>query len=82
MAVASSVPWALRRYSTAMPLGIQRIEGGRLASTISPPASSARLHMAIAWTVPMWLRTARRSRSVALQQPGSSCAMRGRIEPK
>src|SRR3546814_19314999 len=40
-----------------MPLGIQRIDGGRLASIDRPPVSSARLHSAIACTVPMRLAT-------------------------
>jgi len=65
-----------------MRLGIQRIEGGRLASTMSPPASSARLHRAIACTVPMWLLTRRRCAMRASQRPGSRTVMRGAMLAK
>src|SRR5690606_8540963 len=62
--------------------GIQRIEGGRLASVIRPATSSARLHMAIACTVPMWLLTLRRWRIVPSQRPGCSMVMRGAMLAK
>src|SRR3546814_15334487 len=65
-----------------MPLGIQRIDGGRLASIAMPPVSSARLHSAIACTVPMWLVTARRWRRLATQRLGYSSSMRGRMLAK
>ena len=59
---ASTSDSAFFRYSTAMPLGSQRIAGGIVISVIVPAASSARLHIAIACTVPMWFVTARRLR--------------------
>ena len=65
-----------------MPLGIQRIDAGMLASQASPPVNSARLHSAMACTVPRWLVTARRWRSVAMQRPGSSTSMRGAMLEK
>jgi hypothetical protein len=65
-----------------MPLGIQRMPDGSEASVITPAHSSARLHSAIAWTVPIWLWTRRRSAMVASQRPGSSRVMVGRIDPK
>ena len=40
-----------------MPLGIQRRLAGRVASSIKPPANTAALHRAMAWTVPMMLGT-------------------------
>ena len=60
VAVARIVPTAFFRYSTVMPLGIQRIDAGMLTSVVSPPISSARLHSAIACTVLRWLCTRRR----------------------
>ena len=41
-----------------MPLGIQRLPAGMLASASAPIAASRPLHSAIACTVPMWLCTA------------------------
>ncbi|QNG70706.1 hypothetical protein NIPOLPBK_03948 [Stenotrophomonas maltophilia] len=55
---------------------------GSEASTISPAVSSARLHIAIACTVPMWLRTLRRSASVPSQRPCSRRVMRGAMLAK
>ncbi len=82
VATACIGPLALRRYSTVMPRGIQRIDVGRLASVITPATSSARLHRAIACTVPRWLVTLRRWRMVASQRPGSSRVMRGLMVAK
>src|SRR5262249_13846271 len=63
-----------------MPFGIQRIASGIVASVARPPASSAMLHSAIACTLPIWLRTARRSRMRTTQRPGSSPSPCGVIE--
>src|SRR6185437_1627789 len=82
VATACMVPRALARYSTVMPLGIQRIEAGMLASVSMPPLSSARLHSAIACTVPMWLCTRRRSRIAISQRPGASATKRGAMVAK
>jgi len=76
------VPVAFFKYSTVMPLGIQRIDGGKVASVMTPAASSARLHSAIACTVPMWLWTRRRSRMRTSQRFGASDTMRGAMVPK
>ena len=76
------VPTAFFRYSTDMPLGIQRMSAGMVASVITPAPSSARLHSAIACTVPMWLCTRRRSRMRTSQRPGSSATKRGAIVAK
>jgi len=65
-----------------MPLGIQRIDDGIVASVTRPPDSSARLHNAIACTVPRWLLTLRRWWIVASQRPGSSTSMRGAMLAK
>lgn len=51
---------AFFKYSTVMPVGIQRWVVGMVTSVAVPAASSAILQMAMACTVPMWLRTARR----------------------
>jgi hypothetical protein len=65
-----------------MPFGIQRMPSGRLASVMTPATSSARLHNAIACTVPMWLCTRRRSAITASQRPGSSRVIVGAIVAK
>lgn len=49
MALKSVV--AFLRYSTYIPFRIQEWVLGTLASVMVPAASSARLHMAIAWIV-------------------------------
>ncbi len=43
-----------------MPLGIQRLVLGMVASARPPMAISSPLHSAIAWTVPRWFCTLRR----------------------
>src|SRR5690606_29195289 len=82
VATAWIVPVAFFRYSTSMPRGIQRIDGGRLASVISPATGWARWHIAIACTVPMWLVTRRRWWIRPSQRPGSSTVMRGEMLAK
>src|SRR5690606_221740 len=77
VATARMVPRAFFRYSTLMPRGIQRIDGGILTSVVSPPMNSARLHRAMACTVPRWLLTRRRWRRVASPRPGASDTIRG-----
>ena len=60
-----------------MPFGIQRIDAGMLTSQVRPPTNSARLHNAIACTLPMWLLTLRRCAIDAMPRPGSSDWIRG-----
>jgi hypothetical protein len=60
VATAWMPPLDFFRYSTVMPLGNQRIDSGIETSVRVPAASSARLHIAMACTVPMWFVTARR----------------------
>ena len=60
VATAWMPPADFLRYSTVMPFGSQRIYSGIEISVSVPAASSARLHIAIACTVPMWLVTRRR----------------------
>ncbi|KOS93453.1 hypothetical protein DM45_3234 [Burkholderia mallei] len=52
-ATAVTSVFAFARYSTVMPLGIQRMPSGIDTCVISPATSSAALHSAIAWIVPM-----------------------------
>lgn len=65
-----------------MPLGIQRIEAGMLTSVTSPPVNSARLHKAMACTVPRWLVTLRRWLMVASARLGFSNVIFGLMLPK
>ena len=81
-ATACSVPRALARYCTCIPFGIQRMPFGSDASTINPAVSSARLHIAIACTVPMWLHPAavgQRAFAAAVFQAGDAWRDAGEV---
>src|SRR5687767_291080 len=65
-----------------MPFGSQRIEAGIETSVIVPAASSARLHIAIACTVPMWFVTPRRFLIETRANPGRNSSKRGLMVAK
>ena len=75
-------PIAFFRYCTFMPFGIQRMSSGIDASVITPAHNSARLHKAMACTLPMWFCMLRRCGMRASQRPGSSATMVGWMLPK
>src|SRR5690606_33463675 len=79
--VASSVPRALRLYSTAIATGMPRTPRGIAAVVASPLASSPRFASAIAGTDRRWLRTRRRSLSSTTARPGSSSSTRAFMVP-
>ena len=65
-----------------MPLGIQRLSRGMVASASAPIAASRPLHSAMACTVPRWLWTPRRFLITSSARLGSITVKRGRIEAK
>src|SRR5690606_30005807 len=77
LATAVRSVFALARYSTGMPLGIQRAPAGIDTLVIMPAASSAALHMAIACTVPRWLVTSLAKGSRTMQLLTSNSDMSG-----
>ena len=65
-----------------MPLGIQRLSAGIVASASAPIAASRPLHSAIACTVPMWLCTPRRFGITSSAWFGRISVNRGRMVAK